>query len=287
VTQNRYTAGTSLTQVRVMFADIRVTPSDRRGVPAMMALDLPARILETVPRPVWVVDGKGAVAFANPAAALELGYHHPNDLRGRPSHDTLHSHRLDGSAYPAAECPLLRPIRTGRPAAAADQWLFRRDGQPFPVAWSSAPIELPNGPGTVLTFTDITARREREAEVREQEWADACASSPRRSALQDRATLTATIWEFVAENATDPQLTPAVLARQHHISLRFLQSLFSDSGHTPASYIRDQRLTHAKILLQGGETVTRAALLSGFTNAETLTRAFRRRYGSAPSKFRV
>jgi len=174
----------------------------------MMALDLPARILETVPRPVWVVDGQGAVAFANPAAAVELGYRHPNDLRGRPSHDTLHSHRLDGSAYPAAECPLLRPIRTGKPAAAADQWLFRRDGQPFPVAWSSAPIELPNGPGTVLTFTDITQRREREAGARDQEWADARADSPRRSALRDRATLTATIWEFAAENATDPQLTP-------------------------------------------------------------------------------
>jgi PAS domain S-box-containing protein len=269
-----------------MFADIRAAPSDRRGVPAMMALDLPARILETVPRPVWVVDGKGAVAFANPAAARELGYRHPNDLRGRPSHDTLHSRRLDGSAYPAAECPLLRPIRTGKPAAADDQWLFRRDGQPFPVAWSSAPIEMPDGQGTVLTFTDITDRKQQEAETREQAWAEARADSPRRSALGDRATLTATIWAFAAENATDPQLTPAVLARQHHISLRFLQSLFSDSGHTPASYIRDQRLTHAKALLQRGETVTRSALLSGFTNAETLSRAFRRRYGSTPSKFR-
>jgi AraC-like DNA-binding protein len=68
--------------------------------------------------------------------------------------------------------------------------------------------------------------------------------------------------------------------------LRFLQSLFSDSGHTPASYIRDQRLNHAKAFLQRGETVTRSAHLSGFTNAETLTRALRRRYGSAPSKFR-
>jgi AraC-like DNA-binding protein len=147
---------------------------------------------------------------------------------------------------------------------------------------------MPDGQGTVLTFTDITDRKQQEAETREQAWAEARADSPRRSALGDRATLTATIWAFAAENATDPQLTPAVLARQHHISLRFLQSLFSDSGHTPASYIRDQRLSHAKALLQlGGETVTRSAHLSGFTNAETLTRALRRRYGSAPPKFRL
>ncbi|HEY0448922.1 helix-turn-helix transcriptional regulator [Actinophytocola sp.] len=253
----------------------------------MTALDLPARILETVPRPVWVVDGEGAVAFVNPAAARELRYRHPDDLRGRPSHDTLHSRRLDGSAYPAAECPLLRPVRTGEPAAAADQWLFRRDGEPFPVAWSSVPIELPDGQGVVLTFTDVTDRREQEAAAREREWAQARADSPRRSALADRATLTATIWTFVAENATDPHLTPAVLARQHHVSLRFLQSLFSDSGHTPASYIRDQRLTRAKALLRRGETVTRSALLSGFTDAGTLTRAFRRRYGTTPSEFRA
>jgi PAS domain S-box-containing protein len=252
----------------------------------MTAPDLSLRILETVPRPVWVVDGEGAVAFANPAAARELRYRHPNDLRGRPSHDTLHNLRLDGSDYPAAECPLLRPVQSGKPAAADDQWLFRRDGEPFRISWSSAPIMMPNGQGAVLTFTDITDRREREAETREQDWAEAYADSPRRSALADRATLTATIWTFVADNATDPQLTPAVLARQHHVSLRFLQSMFADAGHTPANYIRDQRLTHAKALLRRGESVTRSALLSGFTNVGTFTRAFRRHYGSTPSEFR-
>jgi PAS domain S-box-containing protein len=252
----------------------------------MMALDLPAHILETVPRPVWVVDGEGSVAFANPAAAHELGYRHPNDLLGRPSHETLHSRRLDGTDYPAAECPLLHPVRTGKPATADDQWLFRRDGKPFPVSWSSTPISMPNGQGIVLTFNDVTARRKWEAETRERDWAEALADSPRRSALVDRATLLSTIWTFVAENATDPQLTPSALARHHHISLRFLQSLFSDSGHTPASYIRDQRLTYAKVLLRQGETVTRAALLSGFTDAGTFTRAFRRHCGSTPSEFR-
>jgi AraC-like DNA-binding protein len=90
---------------------------------------------------------------------------------------------------------------------------------------------------------------------------------------------------FVAENVTDPRLSPEVLAHTHHISLRLLQSLFSDCGLSPASYIREQRLAHAKALLCRGETVTRSALLSGFSDPGTFTRAFRRRYGSTPSEF--
>jgi PAS domain S-box-containing protein len=252
----------------------------------MTILDLSAHILETVPRPVWVVDGDGAVAFANLAAARELGYSNPDKLRGRPSHDTLHRWRPDGSDYPAAECPLLRPSVTGEPAAAHDEWLFRRDGNSFPISWSAAPITMPNGPGVVLTFTDITDRRKREAAAQEQEWAEICASSPRRSGLVNRATLLEAIRTSVSENATDPRLSPEVLAHTHHISLRLLQSLFSDCGLSPASYIRDQRLAHAKDLLSRGETVTRSALLSGFTDPGTFTRAFRRRYSSAPSEFR-
>jgi PAS domain S-box-containing protein len=251
----------------------------------MTALDLASNILETVPRPVWVVDGEGAVAFANPAAALELGYCDPRDLCGRPSHDTLHHRRPDGSDYPAAECPLLRPVVTGEPAASDDQWLIRRDGSLFPVSWSSAPIAMPNGTGAVLTFTDITERRERDQVARQREWAEVQASSPRRSGLADRATLIGAARAFVEENVTDPRLSPELLARTHHVSLRLLQSLFADLGLSPARYIRDQRVAHAQMLLRRGETVTRSGLLSGFSDTGTFTRAFRRRIGYTPSDF--
>lgn len=64
-----------------------------------------ARILELVPQPLWVVDHPGCIAFANPAACNALGYADPAELRGKPSHQTVHYKRLDGTPYPEAECP--------------------------------------------------------------------------------------------------------------------------------------------------------------------------------------
>jgi PAS domain S-box-containing protein len=251
----------------------------------MSSLDLAVRILEQVPLPVWVVDGDGAVAFANDAAAAALGYGDPLALRGRPGHDTVHHHHPDGAVYPAAECPLLQPGQTGEPAAADDQWFIRRDGSLFPITWTAAPIELPGGRGTVLSFQDATTRRARTEAVRALEWAEIRAGHPRPVDLADRETLVETIMTFAARNATDPALTPDVLAREHHISLRMLQSLFAETGVSPARFIREQRLAHARRLLLEGLPVALAAGRSGFAGAGTFTRAFRRRFGMTPSRF--
>src|SRR5437879_3221315 len=75
---------------------------------AMLAL-----ILDVVPQPVWVIDHLGCIMFANPAACSALGYSDPGELRGKPSHETVHYKRPDGTAYPQAECPMLRPRQTG------------------------------------------------------------------------------------------------------------------------------------------------------------------------------
>lgn len=252
---------------------------------------LPARILDAVPRPVWVVDGDGLVAFANPAAIAELGYRDSRDVVGMPSHETIHHTHPDGSQYARAQCPVLRPTGSGAPPrvddpAAEDQWFIRRDGSLFPIDWSCAPVPMgTGGTGLVLTFTDITGYRAGDRVRREREWAEVRASSPRPSRLPGRAVLTDQMRRFVADNATDPALDPATVARAHHVSVRLLQALFADHGCSPAGYIRDVRLSRARELLRAGEPVTRAGRLSGFADPGTFTRAFRRRYGCTPSEF--
>jgi PAS domain S-box-containing protein len=252
----------------------------------MSALDLPAQILERVPQPIWMIDNDGTVAFANEAAAFQLGYLDPLDLRGRPSHDTVHHHHPDGSDYPAAECPVLRPAVTGEPAAADDQWFIRRDGSLFPISWSAAPIELPNGRGTVLSFNDVSDRRQREDYLRQRRWREEVRREhPNVGSSVDRDMLLSELKDFVTVNLTDPALNPVVLARAHHISLRLLHAVFADSGLTPARYIREQRLTMVRCLLRDGLTVSAAARASGFADAGTLTRAFRRCFDLTPSEF--
>ena len=131
-----------------------------------------ARILERVPQPVWVVDHPGFIVFANPAACSALGYRDPGELRGRPSHATVHYKRPDGTPFPEAECPMLGPRETGETVHSDDDWLVRRDGSMFPIAWWSAPIDMPGGRGAVLAFTDVTERLASEKAIRERDAAE-------------------------------------------------------------------------------------------------------------------
>ena len=123
-----------------------------------------AAILESVAQPIWVVDPDGVIRFANPAAVTVLGYDSADELLGRPSHETIHHHRPDGANFPASECPMLLPRRTGERVAREHDWFFRRDGTGFPVSYVSVPLTLGDGRGAVVAF----APREREAALAEE-----------------------------------------------------------------------------------------------------------------------
>lgn len=136
-------------------------------------------ILDCVAQPVWVVDHDGRIRFANPAALSALGYESLSELEGKPSHDTIHYKHPDGSPYPADECPLLRPRKTGETVRSDEDWFFRRDGTMFPVSYWSAPIDTPGGRGAVLAFTDIEEQRRIEHADRERDIAQARATEAR------------------------------------------------------------------------------------------------------------
>ena len=138
-----------------------------------------ARVLERIPQPVWVVDQPGCVMFTNPAACRALGYGDPAELLGKPAHETVHYKRPDGTPYPVAECPMLRPRETGETVHSEDEWFVRRDGSMFPIAWWSAPIDTPGGRGAVLAFTDITERLASEKAMRERDAAEIRAAESR------------------------------------------------------------------------------------------------------------
>jgi PAS domain S-box-containing protein len=127
-----------------------------------------ARILEDVPQPIWVVDHLDCIVFANPAACHVLGYRDVEELQGKLSHETVHYKRRDGTPYPQAECPMLRPRQTGETVHSDDEWFVRSDGSMFPITWWSAPIDMPGGQGAVFAFTDITERLAAEKALRER-----------------------------------------------------------------------------------------------------------------------
>jgi PAS domain S-box-containing protein len=131
--------------------------------------DFLAAVLDTAAQPIWVVDRDGVIRFANPAAIAALGYDSVDQLLGRHSHETIHYKHPDGTPSPVADCQMLLPRTTGETVSSDHDWFVRRDGSMFPVSYVSAPIEIAEGRGAVVAFTDIEDRVRGEQVLHEHE----------------------------------------------------------------------------------------------------------------------
>jgi PAS domain S-box-containing protein len=146
-----------------------------------------AAVLGATEQPIWVVDPDGVIRFANPAAISALGYERVEELLGCHSHEKIHYSHPDGTPYPAEDCPMLLPRATGETVSSDLDWFFRRDGSMFPVAYVSAPIEMHDGRGAVVAFTDIEDRVRAEQRLRDHD----AALGAQQASLRRVATLVA------------------------------------------------------------------------------------------------
>ena len=116
---------------------------------------------------IYGVDLNGNCLLCNPAAAHLLGYDDVDQLLGKHMHTLMHYTRADGSAYPAEECRLCEPMRTGRAVHVDDDIFWREDGTSFPVEYRSLPMRRSgNLIGAVVSFADITERMRSEGRYR-------------------------------------------------------------------------------------------------------------------------
>jgi len=148
---------------------VTTTGADSQHPAASSDETLVTSILDCVAQPVWMVDQDGLIRFANPSAVAALGYDDASELRGKPSHQTIHYKRPDGAPFLAEDCPMLLPRTTGKTIHCADDWFVRRDGSMFPVEYWSAPIDATGGRGAVVAFTDLGERRRTENVLRERD----------------------------------------------------------------------------------------------------------------------
>jgi two-component system sensor kinase FixL len=123
-------------------------------------------ILNSAAEGILGLDLQGNHIFVNPAAGRMLGYK-AEELIGRHSHRCWHHTRPDGSPYPEEECKIYASFADGQVHRESDEVFWRKDGTSFPVEYASTPI-LEQGRllGAVVTFEDITERRQAELESR-------------------------------------------------------------------------------------------------------------------------
>jgi PAS domain S-box-containing protein len=133
---------------------------DDRPLPPELSQPMDAGTLHAAvaasPDALYIVDPRGRIRFLNRAALQILGYEDERQLLGRISHDTIHYRRPDGTPFPVAECPMLRPRLTGETVRVDNDWFVRQDGSLVAVAYSSAPVPLQDGRGAVVSFRDIS-----------------------------------------------------------------------------------------------------------------------------------
>lgn len=119
-------------------------------------------ILEASAEGIFGVDTEGKVTFVNPSACQMLGFT-AEELLGAPSHATFHHHHPDGSQYPMEACPMFAAYKQGKASRIDDEFLWCKDGRGLPVEYGATPM-MKDGEivGAVISFTDITQRKQQE-----------------------------------------------------------------------------------------------------------------------------
>src|SRR5580700_6164165 len=127
-------------------------------------------ILDSATEAICGCDSQGTCLFSNPSAARILGYDDPAQLLGKNMHALEHHTRKDGTAYPLEECPIYVGFQKGESVHRDDEVYWRRDGTSFPVEYWSHPVVRDGRTlGAVITFIDITDRKQAEAALRKSE----------------------------------------------------------------------------------------------------------------------
>jgi PAS domain S-box-containing protein len=127
-------------------------------------------LLESVGEGIYGVDESGRITFANPAAVRLLGYLHAYELLGEESHGLMHHSRADGSPYPAGECALNTALRRRETVSRDDEVFWRKDGTPFPVAYTATPlVRGEDYLGAVVAFLDISEIKAAQEALRQRE----------------------------------------------------------------------------------------------------------------------
>lgn len=144
-----------------------MAPLHLPGAGQVVWRDMLLQLLESTGEGIYGIDMDGRCTFINRAGAAQLGYA-PAELVGHNMHEVAHHSHADGTHYPEQLCPIFKAFREALPCRIDTELFWRRNGSAFAVEYSSYPI-IENGAiqGAVVTFTDISARREAEDALRQ------------------------------------------------------------------------------------------------------------------------
>ena len=125
-------------------------------------------LLDSTAEAIYGIDLSGACIFCNSACARVLGYESPAALIGKQVHPLIHHTKPDGTPYAPEQSPIFEAMRHREGTHVDNEVIWRADGTSFPAEYWSHPIMRKNEViGAVVTFLDVTERRQAEQELQD------------------------------------------------------------------------------------------------------------------------
>ena len=124
-------------------------------------------LLESAPEAIYGIDLEGNCTFCNTACLRLTGYQENSELLGRNMHKVIHYAHPGGAPYPVEECGIYQAFSKGLHTHGDDEVFWRKDGTSFPAEyWSRLLHRNHRVIGMVVTFVDVTVRKQAEEAMR-------------------------------------------------------------------------------------------------------------------------
>jgi PAS domain S-box-containing protein len=123
-------------------------------------------LLNSTAEGIYGLDLEGKCIFSNTACIQLLGYKKTEQLAGKDMHRLAHHSKADGTVLNQEDCRIHWSFIRNENIHADDEVFWRADGTCFQVEYWSCPLFF-NGElqGSVVTFLDITERKQAEEEL--------------------------------------------------------------------------------------------------------------------------
>lgn len=203
-------------------------------------------ILESVGEGIIGLDHNGRLTFANHRAA-ELTGHKQNEMLGQQVHNLLHASNEDDSDHHSENCPIQRSLYLGISRQASHDVFQRRNCDTFPVEYISNPI-IRNGiiQGGVISFFDISARKQAEQRIEYLVLNDPLTDLPNKKLFLDRLN------QQIAATRHTGQLSMLL-----YIDIDHFKQINDAKGHDTGDEILIEVSRRLKSVIQEGDTIAR------------------------------
>jgi len=125
-------------------------------------------LMNSTAEAIYGINEQGICTFVNQSCIKLLGYDNEEELLGKNIHEAIHHTTSVGKSHELNDCEIHRSVSFGESKYVAEDIFWTKNGEPVPVEYWSYPVFKNEKPvGAVVTFFDITEKKEQRKKIEE------------------------------------------------------------------------------------------------------------------------